>query len=351
MLYDYSNVFTGMDHTVEFISGLLSESPDIYLGEETPETTEKLSLENSLDNLDFRSIDQPSGSYSACAIDGGQGTIIRNSVFLAGVYRAGYVLFSGRERSDEYSLPLQLINLNRGEFKEQILNHYNSIFGCEPDDEPEFSGALSSFRSATEMSMSFRALESLQSGDILLLDGSLRSECSRIQKKLLDDCASNGIDVAAVTKGSTLLWKGGSSYLSVARTAGDKIQKDKCWYVRIGQIGSRDGTAPHGDVYIARLNRWSHSVFRVDLSRKNNRSASEIFSRLCDLSSDPFFLGYPYPLAAVHQMVRLSDDELLNFRIRLREKAYSAGIADSGWDALFADFHDTLNYDLTHAEI
>jgi hypothetical protein len=71
-----------------------------------------------------------------------------------------------------------------------------------------------------------------------------------------------------------------------------------------------------------------------------------IFSVLAHLSGDPAFLGYPYPLAAVHNVSRVSLSEIEDIRYKLQSRAFEKGISLSDWDLLFTDFHQVLNADL-----
>jgi len=354
MLYDYSRVYTEMSQTVEFIRELLSVSPDHNLVEETSEDHEKLDLADSLDDLDFQTVEDTGISFTAAAVDGGQGTVVRNSVFTAGVYRAGYVQFRDRERIDEYSTPMSMVNLTKSNYSGIYKDLYHEFYDAYPESYPMFSETLGKLRGIVEEKCIKLALDKLRTGDILLLDGSLRvspDDNSGFLDGFLIESKKRGIDVAAVTKASSLLWKGGANAVAVIKNEGDRIQKNKSWYTRITKSYDPDSKKWLGRIYIARLNGFSDLAVRVDLSKYNVSTPAEVFTKLSALSNDPFFLGYPYPLAAVHQMVRLSEDQLLGFSLRLKDLAMQTGIDENGWEMLFSDYHNVLNHDLKERKL
>jgi hypothetical protein len=351
MLYDYSAVYDGLNITVDYIHSLLARVPDQNLIADASESFEKIELEGRLEDLQFDEIDDDSDrSVRSAAIDGGQGRVVANSVFNCSVYRAGLVVFEGCERSHENISELELVNLNPANYQSLYAEKYLKLYNCYPSDWPTFSECLSALRHLKENSCLENAIDSLNQGDLLLLDGSLRagdeSEHSFLIQ-LLDQASKKGIDIVAVSKASALLWKGGASMTGVISKLGNQKFKDKCWSVKIGSDYPQKPEMRIKDLYIAKLNPYSRQAFRIDLSVRNRRKAGEIFKDLGFLSSDPFFTGYPYPLAAVHQAVRLSEDELLGLRTHLWQIAVKAGISEDEWELLFEDYHDTLNYDVS----
>jgi len=64
---------------------------------------------------------------------------------------------------------------------------------------------------------------------------------------------------------------------------------------------------------------------------------------LAGLSDDPAFLGYPYPLARVHQVVALPGHLIADLRRDLRSAFVRAGMPEDDVDLVMRDFHQTLN--------
>jgi NurA domain len=349
MLYDYSSVFTEMDHTVKFIRELLSISPQQNLMEEKSDDSEKLDIIDSPDDLEFHPIEDVPDDFSTAAVDGGQGTVVRNNIFIAGVYRGGYVTFRRRERTGEYSSPLKLVNLTPANYSGIYKCVFQECYNRYPESYPTFTETLGRLRGLIEESCFNLALEKLNPGDLILLDGSLRVDQSDNGSFLIDflkRAKEAGVDVAAVTKTSSLLWRDCANLVAVVKNTGDQKYQSRSWYTNVLKTYDPDGKKWLGKIYISRLNGFSDMAFRVDLSRYNVSSPKKVFAKLIALSNDSFFLGYPYPLAAVHQMVRLSEDDLLGFSLRLKDLALRKGIDERGWEILFADYHNVLNDDL-----
>lgn len=349
MLYDYSDVYTGMDHTIDFLRGFLSEIPGLNLVEENPNPTDKLELEADLAELEFNPIEESPPVFTALAIDGGQGTIVGNNVFTAGVYRAGYVAFRGKNRITEFTYPLKLVNLTRANYLKIFEEAYEKCYCVQPQVYPSFGQALGWLRKIREDRCLRDGLDQLNAGDMILMDGALRGDDytdNGFLKRFLEGASERGVNVVAVSKASGLLWRGGANLVAVIKNLGDRLHKNKCWYTRVDKNGNAADKRRLGQIHIARLEGYSNYAFRIDLSRFNPNSTAHVLAGLSALATDPFFLGYPYPLVAVHQMVRLSEDELYGFSLRLRDKAILSGIDQGRWDILFGDYHNLLNHDV-----
>ena len=255
------------------------------------------------------------------------------------------MIFEGLERCDDYNSDLTLVNLDPGDYYEIYRKAYSTVFNCNPADYPEFSNALSDLRGLCEFQATLDAIGKLNPGDMLLVDGALQGR-DKINSQIMAAAESAQINIAGIVKSSSLLWQGGANLVGVINKLGDEKNHLKNWYVKMGHIFSRTEREHLSDVYVAKLNGFCDLSFRVDLSLKNHESISEVFSKLCQLSLDPYFLGYPYPLAGVHQMVRVTAEELDHFAGRLKDITLASGVHESEWDILFGDYHNTLNHGL-----
>ena len=334
-----------MEQSVEFIRSLLSSAPQQNLIVESENENFSLELESDLDKLEFELIENKKSDYKAGAVDGGQGTIVRNAVYTAGVYRAGYVIFDGLKRSQEYSTELNLANLDYSNYLNIYRELYRTIFNIDPQDSLTFSNTLSSLRKMVEYQSTVKAITELKAGDMLLLDGSLQDE-EQISRQIYETAKSAQINVVGVTKSSSLLWQGGANLVGMLNKLGDEKHRHKCWYVRVGKFPRNSDRKHLCDIYAAKLNGYCDRAFRVDLSTNNYESPAEVFSKLTELSLDPYFLGYPYPLASVHQMVRVTAEELDHFARRLKDITLTSGVQESEWAILFGDYHNILNHGL-----
>jgi hypothetical protein len=146
-----------------------------------------------------------------------------------------------------------------------------------------------------------------------------------------------------VTKASKLRWgRYAPLVLRVRRRAEREVGPDARWYLRVTDDAEEGQTGWRSEVYVARLARRGAYAFRVDAVR-GARSADELFALLAGLSDDPAFLGYPYPLARVHQIVSLPGHLLADLRRDLREACLREGLPEDDVDLVLRDFHLTLN--------
>ena len=140
-----------------------------------------------------------------------------------------------------------------------------------------------------------------------------------------------------MTKASKLRWgRYAPLVLRVRRRAEGELGPEARWYLRV------TGPQDPAEVYVARLARAGAFAFRVDAVR-GARDPGELFAVLAGLSDDPAFLGYPYPLAAVHRVVSLPGPLLADLRRDLREAFLREGLSEDDVDLVMRDFHLTLN--------
>jgi hypothetical protein len=140
-----------------------------------------------------------------------------------------------------------------------------------------------------------------------------------------------------VTKASKLRWgRYAPLVLRVRRRAEDELGPDTRWYLRV------TGPEETSEVYVARLARGRR--LRLPGRRRPRRPRPrQLFAVLAGLSDDPAFLGYPYPLAAVHRVVSLPGPLLADLRRDLREAFLREGLSEDDVDLVMRDFHLTLN--------
>jgi len=204
-------------------------------------------------------------------------------------------------------------------------------------------------RELAEWERARKAIELAAPGDLVLVDGSLHpgaflpaSLVGPIHQLALD----RGVDLVGVTKASKLRWgRYAPLVLRVRRRAEAEVGPDARWYLRVTAADeAAAGAEPlwRSEVYVARLASRGAYAFRVDAVR-GHRSPEELFALLAGLSDDPAFLGYPYPLARVHQVVSLPGHLLADLRRGLREAFLRQGLPEDDVDLVMRDFHLTLN--------
>lgn len=335
---------------ISFIKEALKEKPEHIEIEPGKEEKELLLLDKNLDQLSFNIIPELSSENKVAAVDGGSATVLKTRSFLIGVYRAGYVIFQKGKRVKEKFIPLKMEILSLENKAEKYLQAYQELVGEVPNEVPELDKILDRLRLFAEWGLVRELLAELEEDDMILVDGSLRASIVppyELLLKVTEEAEYKNIYLAGVTKTSTLYWGKKSPLIPMVVKSSEKFCPESKWFCRLSDLDlALKNPNWFGTIYISRLKASSDYAFRVDMNRLDNTEPEKIFSWLSNLSSDPAYLGYPYPLAAVHNRVRVLGSEIEDIKYRLQSKALEKGISSADWDLLFRDFHEILNADL-----
>lgn len=344
------NLDSELDQITSFIREALNQAPTYLEIDSESEEKETLVLERNLDQLTFQNIPETGFTGKVASVDGGSAAILSGRSFLVGAYRAGYTIFSDSQRIEEYLQPLQFSVITRANKEELHSQAYQALTGQAPSQTPEMDKILDRLRLFAEWNLAGQLLDKLEAGDILLLDGSLRATVA-IPDNYLEEitrrASERGVILVGVSKSTTLYWGDKSPLLPAVVKKAQERGISQPWFSKIGDL-KRELEQSHwfGTVYVARLKAAADFAFRVDVNRLQSHPEETTFGILAALSSDPAFLGYPYPLAAAHISVRITPSEVEDIRHRLQRKAFETGISEADWDLLFKDFHLILNADL-----
>jgi hypothetical protein len=325
----------------------------------------------------------PAPGVTAAAVDGGSACLLNGRSFWLVAYRAGTVWHRDRDTFAVDVDPLVLRALTQSDARSAYAEAL-ALAGVRRERElADLGGVVDVLRELAEWRRASEAVAAARSGDLVLVDGSLHpgaflpaSLVGPVHQLALD----RGVDLVGVTKASKLRWgRYAPLVLRVRRRAERELGPDARWYLRVTAEGSGEpqggapvnqegsgepqGGAPvdvegpgegeaagpdeddvlwRSEVYVARLARRGAYAFRVDAVR-GHRSPTALFAVLAGLSDDPAFLGYPYPLARVHQAVSLPGHLLADLRRDLREAFLREGLSEDDVDLVMRDFHLTLN--------
>jgi len=310
-----------------------------------PEDGGSLELAEDAPLVQFGS--DPAPGVTAAAVDGGSACLLNGRSFWLVAYRAGTVWHRDRETFAADVDPLLLRALTQTDAKAAYTEAL-ALAGVRRERElADLGGVVDVLRELAEWRRATEAVAAARPGDLVLVDGSLHpgaflpaSLVGPVHQLALD----RGVDLVGVTKASKLRWgRYAPLVLRVRRRAERELGPDARWYLRVtpDQAGEGDG-AWRSEVYVARLARRGAYAFRVDAVR-GRREPEELFAALAGLSDDPAFLGYPYPLARVHQAVSLPGHLLADLRRDLREAFLREGLSEDDVDLVMRDFHLTLN--------
>ena len=291
----------------------------------------------------------PAPGVTAAAVDGGSACLLNGRSFWLVAYRAGTVWHRDRDTFASDTDPLQLRALTQTDAKAAYAEAL-ALAGVKRERElADLGGVVDVLRELAEWRRTAEAVAAARPGDLVLVDGSLHPGAflpAALVAPIHELALERGVDLVGVTKSSKLRWgRYAPLVLRVRRRAEAELGPDARWCLRV--TGDPDQADPGTDswrseVFVARLASRGAYAFRVDAVR-GHRDAEELFAVLAGLSDDPAFLGYPYPLARVHQLVSLSGHLLADLRRDLRAAFMREGLPSDDIDLVMRDFHLTLN--------
>ncbi|NIM99928.1 MAG: hypothetical protein GTO24_18205 [candidate division Zixibacteria bacterium] len=350
MLDINESIESEINKAVSFIRHALDSEPSYIQVESGEEETEPLLLDKDLDKLSFSVIEDKEPHGKVVALDGGSATVLKGRSFLIGVYRAGAVVYQQRNRVGQKIIPLRLEIISQAELPRTYASAYRNLVGEEPSESPGMDKMLDRLRLFSEWRLAQEVLDEMESGDMLLIDGSLKASIAPPHSFMADftrKAHDKGVHLAGVTKTSTLYWGDKSPLIPAVMRIGERFCPNSKWFCQISDEKLHIVSSSYfGRIYVAKLKASSDFAFRTDVNRIDSVDPGLIFSVLSYFSSDPAFLGYPYPLAAAHNLSRIALSEVGDIRYKLQSKAFERGVSSSDWDLLFTDFHEVLNADL-----
>lgn len=145
---------------------------------------------------------------------------------------------------------------------------------------------------------------------------------------MLDGCLNEKTDgIVAISKKSGLKIRNMPLIFLIKKFA-DKIMPSKCWYYEIEK-----------GIYAAKLHPYSRFAFRIDYYGDD---IEEILSSISAFCNDISCLGYPYPLAEVHKLVTIKQEEGEYLKYALFKKAIEKGAKMDDLEGMFYDYHEYL---------
>jgi hypothetical protein len=282
----------------------------------------------------------PAPGVTAAAVDGGSACLLNGRSFWLVAYRAGTIWHCDRDTFASDVDPLQLRALTQADAKAAYAEALARAGVGRERELADLGGVVDVLRELAEWRRAAEAVGAARPGDLVLVDGSLHPGPflpAALVEPVHALALERRVDLVGVTKASKLRWgRYAPLVLRVRRRAEDELGPDTRWYLRV------TGPEESSEVYVARLARAGAYAFRVDAVR-GARDPDQLFAVLAGLSDDPAFLGYPYPLAAVHRVVSLPGPLLADLRRDLREAFLREGLSEDDVDLVMRDFHLTLN--------
>lgn len=335
--------------TVFFIKDLLSEEAESIVDESDSEELNSIEFKNSLSNDSFHTFESRQETFKLAAVDGGSQRILNGGSFIVGAYRAGALVFNGNDllnREQPPGVKVQSISFeNRREIYSKV---FQDLIGEPPTEYPrELMLMLQRLRTFEEWSKAYQLIDQLESGDIILVDGSLKASINKLDilfQNIMNHTLERGIHFVGISKRSTLRFNHAPLIRYVKRKGEELFEPHQCWYCEIPD--EKMHSQMFGKRYIVKYHPKSLFVFRTDINRLDNEQPNRIFAKIAQYCSDATYLGYPYPLAHIHNNVVINRPIIEDIYYRLEAIALENGVSHSNWEDLFQNFHDILDKNL-----
>ena len=302
-------------------------------------------LDEQLDPQQFHPLEPRSSSRRLAAIDGSHRLLLDGRSFLIVALRSGVVTYRGDELVD-CQTPLEISFLERATLKESFEPGWRKLAarldleGWHTPSPPELQAAPERLRELGEWLAATQALEDLKTGDLLVMDGALRSPTrsgQAVLEALARKASAMGVGLAAVAKRSALSL-GGLPLLPALERLADGHRANWAWAY---PLGSAVRARSAGEVWAVSFTLGIPTAFRVDVA--GGLEPLEVLARLGSYCRDILYPGYPHPLARIHNQVFLSAQDGHDLIQTLQSRTLGAGLPPGAWQMLFADFHDVLD--------
>jgi hypothetical protein len=288
---------------------------------------------------------EPLEAGTVWAVDGGSCVVADGRAFQVVATRAARVRFTGGVTDLIEHPPLDLRAVSQHLAVTIAREALGELCGADmPEEIPEVPRPVDALREWAEWGEVKRTVAQAESGDLVLVDGSLHGGPlvpPVVVRKVHAEAVERGVSLAGVVKASTLYWGRHAPLVTLLKRRGDRELGQTRWSAQI----STDPVFRRlyiGDIFVAHLAPTASYAFRVDVA-DGPAPAAEVLGRLASLAGDPAFVGYPYPLARAHQAARVTGYAVADVRRAFRDALGRQGLAEDDIEVLFQDFHDVLN--------
>ncbi len=358
-----SEVDAGLAKTVDFINSILNENSEVIVDESDSEEMSKIVMRNTVRPDSFQTydpiqLDDCDQDYKLAAVDGGSHKILDAGSFILGTYRAGYLIFqNGKMIEDKIgNINSQFISFSN--LRDIYSKTFAKLIGEAPVEYPrQLHVVLERLRTFAEWERVQELVAKLGQDDIILIDGSLKASINRLDvlfQNVLEQAEAKGIHFVGISKRSTLRLNH-MPLIPRVKKLGEHRFSNKYWFCQIFDDDITDVELEHAETdkgstrqqfgkrYIVKFHPLTRFVFRTDINRLDKSDPQPLFIKISKYCSDPSYLGYPYPLADIHNQVVITRALRDDMVYRMQGIALEKGIGLGEWEDLFADFHRVLD--------
>ncbi|RLF48600.1 MAG: hypothetical protein DRN20_04240 [Thermoplasmata archaeon] len=269
--------------------------------------------------------------YRVGAVDGSTSIVLDCASFIVYLIRVGYEIHGNSDIIERCWGPeIGIISANN------VHEIYTREFNEKPDTD-DLTLIVQRIRELREWMIARELIRELDEGDVLLLDGNLTPGIKKMES-FVDDVVNNaikaGVHLVGISKRSSIN-HGHVPIVPYIAYIGNKIMKNKLWYYPLGDYVE----TKNGKVYAVRYHPASSIGFRTDII---GDEPAEIFGKIARFSNHPGYLGYPYPLASIHNRVFIDSSTRQYWREKLSMRILEKK-GENLVNILSFNFHDILD--------
>jgi len=304
--------------------------------------------ETGVQSSDFVPIEPADFAGRILAVDGSNVSVCGWSVASINLIRSGYVVYLGRKWRRTVITFNDIFFADPAISADQFAPHLGRLGQKDISLSEEDLERLSTyFRELQEYVSLDEAIREASPGDIILYDGSfdvfepLRAALSNVFAR----AEEKGVALLAVAKSSSLSWGESISlpFMHHTNQAGSMILPNSAWYLNLeGKKVNRGPGKWGGESYIVRFTGRSDHAFRVDLPGYLAGMVEPVLAGIASCSTSAECPGYPHALFRAHRDIKITENERVSLRMKLRDMLYREGLSPSQITMLMQDYHDIL---------
>jgi hypothetical protein len=292
----------------------------------------------------FIDLGEPRACPNSCAVDGGSTIVLDCGSFVVGAVSVGHVVAGEAGSILEARSELRLITASQADKASAYRELFRNLMGAEPTDQPStLESLVSRVRNLLELREAGELVAKVTEGTIVMIDGALWAglrDLAPLIERTARTAAERGVCLMGVSKRS-MLYAGHRPLVPYLSRLGRKALGERLWAYPVDLREYEDRV--FGATYVAHLHPVSRFSFRVDVNPTPSVGATGALAMLASLSDDPGYLGYPYPLARVHNEVAISGELRGELERSLKRALASEGADVSLIEDYASDFHRILD--------
>ena len=279
----------------------------------------------------------PDSDRPIAAVDGSNATVYSTPFFSLTACRGAITAYCHQMRDSIRSTPCRIFRIGEGQ-DEDFTDLYREYYGRDPDApllKEDVITTEAAFRDTIEYGLALFAARDLDSGTLLLLDGTLYAEHPShhgIIDEITTTCRERNLLLAAVTKNAGATWDGVHPLVPAVMKGAVSLGIRPPWY-----LGVDEG-------YVACLHPGANRAFLITVpDGYTDEEVASVFSALTSYAGDGRIVGYPYPLLDAHRHAAIRYDQVQRIKQDIIAGCSTQSIGCNEYEEIFGDYHDELN--------